>query len=912
MAEKGVLLITGASGFIANALIAKLGDRYEVVGLDRAGPPDPPPPAKSVDIDLGSDEGVAAALGAVRERFGARVTSVVHLAAYYDVSGEPNPLYEKVTVQGTRRLLEGLRGFEVEQFVFASTMLVHRPTGSPEERITEDSPLDPAWAYPASKVRTEELLRREHGRIPLVLLRIAGVYDDMGHSPFLAEQIARIYEHQLTARFYPGMLCAGQSFVHVDDLADAVARLVERRRELPPELPLLVGEPEALGYGEVQDIIGRALHGEDWTTFRIPKPLAKAGAWLQNEAFGDDTFVKPWMVGQSDDHYVLDVTRARTLLGWQPKHALREALPKMVAALRRDPTGWYRTNKLNPALVAWYGQRPAAEEEPAAADGAGHAAKAAGRGDDRERGGDVDHAAMGHAAMGHAAAAPARARAGGPDRPTDAGPHADHGGGGAATPGSGAGHDRIAMMEEDARRTRWAPYANIGLGLWLAASPLVYDAMTGAGVSEAVRAVTVERNLPAIETRAALLIASDVASGLLIALFGYLSLLRRTAWFAPWGNTAVGLWLLFAPLAFWTPSAAQYLNNTLVGALVVAFAVLVPMMPGMSMAGMMDPKVVPPGWTYCPSTGAQRLPIALLALIGLLISRLLTAYQLGHVDGVLEPFFAGDPGDPKNGTEEIITSSVSKAWPIPDAGLGAVSYLLEILMAVMGGRDRWRTMPWMVTFFGILVIPLGVVSIYFIIIQPIVIGTWCTLCLVAALAMLIMIPFALDEVIAMGQFLHWSWCRGRPLLRTFFQGDAVEGGAEDRADTLASPAAAWADAKRGVTLPWTLLASAAIGAFLMLTRPIFGTTGIMADGDHLVGALVITVAVIATAEVARALRLVNAAFGLWLVAAPFLLAGAGTAASVASVALGLALVGLSLPRGRRSAEHYAGWDRLVV
>ena len=51
------------------------------------------------------------------------------------------------------------------------------------------------------------------------------------------------------------------------------------------------------------------------------------------------------------------------------------------------------------------------------------------------------------------------------------------------------------------------------------------------------------------------------------------------------------------------------------------------------------------------------------------------------------------PNDPRNGTEEIITSAVSKAWPIPDAGLGAVACILEILMAVMGDRDRWRTMP---------------------------------------------------------------------------------------------------------------------------------------------------------------------------------------------------------------------------
>src|SRR3546814_1173913 len=85
---------------------------------------------------------------------------------------------------------------------------------------------------------------------------------------------------------------------------------------------------------------------------------------------------------------------------------------------------------------------------------------------------------------------------------------------------------------------------------------------------------------------------------------------------------------LFAPLIFWSPSAAQYNNNLLIGSAVIALSVLVPMMPGMSMAGMMDPKNIPPGWTYSPSTDAQRLPIVAMGLIGLLTSRILTAYQL--------------------------------------------------------------------------------------------------------------------------------------------------------------------------------------------------------------------------------------------------------------------------------------------
>ena len=601
--------------------------------------------------------------------------------------------------------------------------------------------------------------------------------------------------------------------------------------------------------------------------------LAKVGTWLQNEVLGDQQFIKSWMVEQSNDHYVLDISRARKLLGWTPRHSLRQTLPKMVAALKRDPTAWYKTNKLNPALVAWYGQATNPRTDTGGKDEAsGPMPMSRGAHDD--------------AAVGR--------------------------GGARRSHTSTAGYDHMAMMEENTQRTRWAHFANVGLGLWLAASPLIYDAMTSETVSATVRAVTIERGLPAVESRAGALVASDIVSGLLIALFGALSLSKRAAWFGQWAVTFVGLWLLFAPLFFWSPSAAQYQNDMLVGALVIAFSVVVPMMPGMSMAGMMDPKVVPPGWTYCPSTGAQRLPIAALGLIGLLISRLLTAYQLGHVDYAWEPFFAGNPLDPKNGTEEIITSAVSRAWPIPDAGLGAVSYMLEILMAVMGTRDRWRTMPWMVTFFGILVIPLGIVSVYFIIIQPIVIGTWSTPALIAALAMLIMIPFALDEVIAMGQFLYWAHCRGEPLIRTFFRGDAVDGGQEDTSDALSSLAAFWADTTHGITLPWTLAVSIGIGVLLMLTRLVFGTSGAMANSDHVLGALTITVAIIATAEVARPLRLINIAFGAWLVVAPWMLGGASTMASVTSVALGLALTGLSLPRGERSKEHYAGWDRYIV
>src|SRR3546814_16709507 len=73
------------------------------------------------------------------------------------------------------------------------------------------------------------------------------------------------------------------------------------------------------------------------------------------------------------------------------------------------------------------------------------------------------------------------------------------------------------------------------------------------------------------------------------------------------------------------------------------------------------PKNSPPGWTYWPSTDAQRLPIVAMGLVGRLTSRILTAYQLGHIDTAWEPFFVGSLSDPRNGTEEIITSEIGRA-----------------------------------------------------------------------------------------------------------------------------------------------------------------------------------------------------------------------------------------------------------
>lgn len=350
--NKKYVMITGCNGFIGKPISAALSDRYDIVGLDNE---DEIKASRDIDyfhVDLTDERSIERGLDKIGKKHGTEIASVIHLAAYYNFSGEPSDMYDKLTVEGTRKLLQNLQRFEVEQFIFSSSMLVHAPT-EPGRPITEESPLEPKWDYPESKVRAEEAIARERGEISAVLMRIAGVYTDECDSIPLSQQMRRIFEDRTTAKVYPGDPSHGQPFVHLDDVVESMVLAVEKRHELPELTALLIGEPETMGYGELQREFAKRLRGiSDWETEEIPKSLAKTGAWIQDRIPGiEDPFIKPWMIDLADDHLELDISKAKKLLGWTPRHSLRESLPKMARALVDDPEGWYRRHGFDPEDV---------------------------------------------------------------------------------------------------------------------------------------------------------------------------------------------------------------------------------------------------------------------------------------------------------------------------------------------------------------------------------------------------------------------------------------------------------------------------------------------------------------------------------------------------------------------------------
>ena len=102
-----------------------------------------------------------------------------------------------------------------------------------------------------------------------------------------------------------------------------------------------------------------------------------------------------------------------------------------------------------------------------------------------------------------------------------------------------------------------------------------------------------------------------------------------------------------------------------------------------------------------PSHWAHRLPVIVLALVGCAVSAYLTLYQWHVTASVWDPLFGSVS------SEAVLSSTVSRALPLPDATLGALAYLIEAVVTSLGGTDRWRSMPWLVMGFGLVLARAG-------------------------------------------------------------------------------------------------------------------------------------------------------------------------------------------------------------
>lgn len=353
----------------------------------------------------------------------------------------------------------------------------------------------------------------------------------------------------------------------------------------------------------------------------------------------------------------------------------------------------------------------------------------------------------------------------------------------------------------------------------------------------------------------------------------------------PWVVFVLGCYLQIASVLLWAPNAVLFLNHSVVGFMAAAIGALLPF--AHADAERRAP-ARPRGWSYNPSAWSQRLLVFVCCAICFATASYMAAYQLGYIHHMWDPAFT-------EGTLSVITSELSRSFPVSDAGLGAGLYAIEALCVWKGGVSRWYTMPAFVLFFGILVIPVGIVSILLIISQPLVVGHWCFWCLLTAVCMLCMIALAIDEVYAAIQFLMQTRrTNPKDFWRTFWHGGQSEG---VLGKDLVDENATWRGLIRGVLPSIPLVLSVLIGAWLLVVATLQGIEDPVAHIEDCIGPLIIAVSVIAMAEVARPIRYINLLFGAILMVVPLFIDDLRYKHPEALMA-GILLIGLSILRGK--------------
>jgi hypothetical protein len=370
-------------------------------------------------------------------------------------------------------------------------------------------------------------------------------------------------------------------------------------------------------------------------------------------------------------------------------------------------------------------------------------------------------------------------------------------------------------------------------------------------------------------------VASDTVIGAFVIILSFLGLYSAKQWI-DWALAFIAAYLLLAPILLWAPQSMSYQNDEVLAALIFTFAVLF----SNHEREQDDNLGVPLGWNYNPSAFSQRLPVITLAFFAYLFSRYMALYQLGYISTIIDPVF----GD---GTH---------------AGLGSWVYGVEVLMGIHGSRKRWFTIPWFVTFFAILVVPAGLVSVLLITLQPLIVGSYCFWCLITALAMLFMIAFAVDEVVATLLFLGSVRRRGGDVKKAFWHGDASF---ETKEETRG---VSWfRKTFFGVSFPWTLVVSALIGFGMMFFQNKYQPDPHLQSIEATIGALVMTFSIISFGEVIRSFRYINIILGI--IFAIFAMYGEGVALYY-HIIIGVLLILLAIPKGKMRFS-YGEWNKYI-
>jgi dihydroflavonol-4-reductase len=328
----GGILLTGATGFLGGYVareavargvrpVAMVRGSSKASAVDELGltkvKADLTDPASLVDATAG-------------------IETVIHLAAYYTFHGKAE-LYDRITVAGTRSLLEACAKNGVKRFIYCSSTEAIGPVDSPPG--DEDSPPNPQYEYGRTKLKAEAAVKEFAAEgIDYTILRPSGLYgpgnvDDVAYS-----FITSFAKNALPTRFIVGSGKSLVQFTHAKDVSRAFLLALEKPAEASGQT-YIIADSKAHTYAEVYGMLAE-ICGRSPPTLHVPPLIAKAmiaPIEAVNRLAGRESFM--WHVSTvdsvtSDRSY--SGAKAERELGFAPQYDLRKGLAETVE--------WYRAN----------------------------------------------------------------------------------------------------------------------------------------------------------------------------------------------------------------------------------------------------------------------------------------------------------------------------------------------------------------------------------------------------------------------------------------------------------------------------------------------------------------------------------------------------------------------------------------
>ena len=344
------IIITGASGFVGRHLLDVFKEDFRIYALARRSQARSEAPVHPnitwFQADIADRRAIEGVFGQIAAEGGAEI--VIHLAAYYDFTGEEHPEYHRTNVQGLRNVLDlsGLVG--IRHFIFSSSVAASA-FPAPGAALTETSLADGTHIYARTKRIGEDMLAEYRDVFPSVIVRFAALFSDWCEYPPLYMFLDTWLSSRWNRRVLGGRGQSAIPYLHVKEVPRFFMCLLDRLPDLPPGQVVIASPDGAVSHRELFEVACREYLGHRAEPLFLPKLLCGPGIRardLLGRVVGERPFERPWMAEYIDQRMTVNAGWSRRILGWEPRPRLEilRRMPFLTENLKMDPLEWDRLN----------------------------------------------------------------------------------------------------------------------------------------------------------------------------------------------------------------------------------------------------------------------------------------------------------------------------------------------------------------------------------------------------------------------------------------------------------------------------------------------------------------------------------------------------------------------------------------